>query len=343
MDPYTDVFHYVGTRTTGDGPGNYAITGPRWRGRLPRGLHRIRSRYQLAWIVGRTAVYGAHDLRNVHRIQNGYRLIPLKQYETRGLRWHPRRPRRIVTKHRSIPVPGGLDFFDKLGTALAKNPPPRRDAAILRELRAVGVGPGLHPSKEHLSAPVRAGLVAAAENGMADIYSLRVSLARQSILVHNGWYVPPADTGLYGTDYDLRAVVAVNGLAANRPAEAMYLVGAADQQHALLNGSHDYLIHFAPGHLPPARYFWSLTMYDKSFFLVPNRLNRYALGNRSASLKHNRDGSLDIYLQRTAPAGHEGNWLPAPAGPFEVTLRLYGPSNSALRGTYAYPQITRTR
>jgi hypothetical protein len=342
LDPYTNVFHYVGTRATGDRSGNYAITGPRWHGHLPRGLHRIRSAFQLAWIVGRTAVYGPHDLSNVHRTQNGYRLIPLKQYERHGLRWHPRRPRRIVKKHRSVPVPTGLSFFDQLGTALAADPPPKRDAAILRELRTVGVGPGLHPSQENLSAAVRAGLIAAAKNGMTDIYALRLSLAGKSIGVHNGWYVPSSDTGLYGTDYDLRAVVAVNGLAANRPVEAMYIVGAADQQHALLNGSHDYVIHFAAGHLPPARYFWSLTMYDESFFLVPNRLNRYALGNRSPSLKRNRDGSLDIYLQRTAPAGHRGNWLPAPAGQFEVTLRLYGPGKSALKGTYVYPHITRT-
>lgn len=53
-------------------------------------------------------------------------------------------------------------------------------------------------------------------------------------------------------------------------------------------------------------------------------------------------GSLDVYLSRTAPAGHESNWLPSPTGGFEVTMRLYGPRRSALDDTYIYPPIART-
>lgn len=342
LDPYTNVFHYLGTRTTGDRAGNFVITGPSFRGRVPKGLRRIRSRYQLAWLVGRTLVYGRADLPEVHRIQNGYRLIPLSQYLRRGLGWRPARPRRIITRHTTYKIPTGLAFFDQLGAALAHNPPPRRDAAVLRELRTMGIGPGLHPSREHLSPAVRAGLKDAVAQGPAQVFRLRESLAVQSIIAHDGWFVPPANTGAYRDDYSLRAVIAVYGLAANRPAEAMYIVGAADRTRTLLNGAHNYVVHFPSGHLPPARYFWSLTMYNQSFYLVPNPINRYAIGNRSAGLRYNRDGSLDIYIQHTAPAGHRSNWLPAPAGPFEVTLRLYGPRRSALRGTYVFPPITPT-
>ncbi len=84
-------------------------------------------------------------------------------------------------------------------------------------------------------------------------------------------------------------------------------------------------------------------MYDQDFFLVPNPIGRYSLSSHTATLKRNPDGSLDIYIQHTAPAGHRSNWLPAPAsGQFEVTLRLYGPQPRALNGTYIYPPITRT-
>jgi hypothetical protein len=340
LDPYTNVFHYVGTRTTGDGAGNFVITGPSFRGTLPRGLKRISSPYRRAWLAGRTLVYGAADLPTVHRIQDGYRLVPLAQYIRHGLNWHPPRPHRIITKHTTFTVPTGLAFFDQLGTALAENPPPRRDAAILRELRTVGIGPGLHPSSEHLSPAVLAGLTAAGNSGASHMFVLRAQLASKSLAVHNGWFVPPADTANYGTDYTLRAVIAVFGLAANRPAEAIYIVGVADNTHALLNGAQKYVIHFARGQLPPARYFWSLTMYNQNFYLVPNPINRYAVGNRS-QLERNPDGSIDIYLQTTAPAGHESNWLPAPADTFEVTLRMYGPLPSALQGTYVYPPINR--
>jgi hypothetical protein len=343
LDPYTNVFHYIGTRTTGDGAQTYVITGPSFRGRLPRGITRIRSHYQRAWLVGRTLVSGTTDLGAVHRIQNHYRLLPLSAYLKSGLGWRPQAPKRIVTQATKLAEPTGVAFFDALGTALADNPPPARDATILHQLRTVGIGPGLHPSHEHLSAAVLAGLTSAADSGPTHVAALKLSVAAHSAIAHDGWFVPPADIGDYGTDYELRAVVALNGIAANRPHEAIYIVGVTDSTHALLNAAHDYMIHFAAGQLPPARYFWSLTMYNQSFFLVPNPINRYELASHTASLKRNPDGSLDIYIQHTAPSGHESNWLPAPAsGQFEVTLRLYGPELSALSGHYVYPPIMRT-
>jgi hypothetical protein len=341
MDPYTNVFAYVGTRTTGQGPAGFLITGPGWRGRVPRGLRRIRSPYRLAWIVGRTLVNGPSDLARAYRVQDGYRLLPLSAYRRHGLNWTPPRPRVIIGTPVTLREPTGVAFFDALGTALAQNPPPARDAAMLSELRTVGVGPGLHPSREHLSAAVLAALATAADTGPARVAQLRTSLATASVVRTHGWFVPPSDTGDYGTDYQFRAVVALNGLAANRPAEAMYIVGVRDSTLQTLDGRFRYVIHFPAGHLPPARYFWSLTMYDQSFYLVANPLRRYELGNRSA-LKRNADGSLDIYLQHSAPRSHLSNWLPAPAtGAFEVTLRLYGPRSSALDGTYTYPPIVR--
>ena len=230
-----------------------------------------------------------------------------------------------------------MAFFDALGTALAETPPPSRDRSILRELRTVGIGPGLHPSKEHLTAAVLSGLAAAADGGPTHVYNLRESIAARSVLANNGWFVPPPDIADYGTDYKLRAVVALYGIAANRPAEAMYIVGVTDSTRTFLNGAHDYVLHFSAGQLPPARYFWSLTMYDQRFFLVSNPINRYELASHTAGLKHNSDGSLDIYIEHTAPPGHESNWLPAPTGQCELTLRLYGPLPTALERHYVYP------
>jgi len=342
IDPYTNVFHYVGTRTTGDGAGNYAITGPRFKGRLPSGLRRISSAYDHVWLAGRTLVNGPSDLPAVHRVQDGYKLIPLKQFVRAGLSYRPPRPSRIVRVPTKTAEPTGIAFFDALGDALAQNPPPAADAEILGRLASVGIGPGRHPSAEHLPAAVLMGLTAAADQGPASILSLRLKIAAPSVLAHNGWYVAPSDVGSFGIDYALRAVVAIYGIAANRPAEAMYPVGAADDTHATLSGSHSYLIHFAPGGLPPARFFWSLTMYDSSFFLVPNPINRYEIGNRTRGVLYNADGSLDVYVQSAAPAGHESNWLPSPPGGFQVTMRLYGPRPSALNGTYVYPVIKRT-
>lgn len=68
IDPYTNDFHYVGTRTTGDGAGNYVIVGPKFHGRVPASVHRIVSRYERVWIVGRTLVYGPSGLAAAHKI-----------------------------------------------------------------------------------------------------------------------------------------------------------------------------------------------------------------------------------------------------------------------------------
>ncbi len=343
LDPYTNDFAYVGTRTTGDGGGNWAITGPRFHGRLPAGIKRIRSRYNLVWLSGRTLVYGKSDLPAVHKVQDGYKLIPLKDFERYGLNWVPPRPKRIIKAARKATLPTGIAFFDQLGTALAKSPPPERDAPILREMATMGIGPGRQPSKENLSPGVLAGLTSAADNGLATVNTLRLKAALANGAQHNGWFVPPPDTGRYGTDYSLRSIIAVNGIGANIPREAMYVIGFETPASGLVTGDHHYVIHFAAHQLPPARYFWSLTMYNYAFYLIPNPINRYSIGNRTPGVRYNADGSLDIYIQSTPPAGHASNWLPCPSsGQFEMTLRMYGPRTNALDGTYHYPAITQT-
>ena len=342
LDPYTNVFHYVGTRTTGDRAGNYAIVGPTFHRRLPAGLHRIRSKYEHIWLCGRTLVYGPSGLGAAHKIQDGFKLVPLKAFEKVGVGYKAPRPKKVITTHRTALLPAGLAFFDALGDGLAQNPPPRRDHAILAELAKVGIGPGLRPSTDHLPAATAAGLKDAAAAGQSEIFILRAKLALASAAEHNGWFVAPPDIGNFGTDYKLRAVVAVNGLAANLPVEAMYPVGSFDSTGALLNGAHRYVIHIPASGYPPVHYYWSFTAYNVNLYLVSNPINRYAINQFTHDVKRNPDGSLDICLQATPPAGHESNWLPSPpAGQFEVILRMYGPKAAAVDNTYRYPSIIR--
>ena len=124
----------------------------------------------------------------------------------------------------------------------------------------------------------------------------------------------------------------------NVPQEAMYWTTSGDGAGHTLSGKHDYIIHFPPGGLPPNNAFWSLTMGDAKNRFVPNPLNRYSVSDRSG-LVPNADGSVDIYLQNAAPAGHESNWLPAPAGNFILWLRVYIPGAAILNGEYTVPPI----
>jgi hypothetical protein len=91
--------------------------------------------------------------------------------------------------------------------------------------------------------------------------------------------------------------------------------------------------------MPPAKAFWSITMYDADSFLVENPINRYNLA-AWMPLKYNEDGSLDLYFQKDSPGKEkEANWLPAPDGAFSVTMRIYWPEESALSGKWRPPAV----
>jgi len=126
------------------------------------------------------------------------------------------------------------------------------------------------------------------------------------------------------------------------PEEAMYWWANVDGAGHTLNGEHDYIVHFPPGGLPPNNAFWSLTMGDAKNHYVPNPINRYSVGDRSG-LVSNADGSVDIYIQDAAPAGHASNWLPAPRGNFILWLRVYEPDAAILNGTYKVPPVVKAK
>jgi hypothetical protein len=341
MDPYLNVFRYVGTRTTGEGAGNYAIVGPSWKGKLPAGVHRINAAYDQVWILGRTLVNSQADLASAHKVQKGYKLVPLKWFKRVGLAYKPHRPNQVITTPTIPTIPTGLAFYDALGNALAEFPPPARDSKVLSEMATAGIGAGLQPSTENLAAATVQGLQAADATAPAAVRSMFFANALGGARGNNGWYVPPSDLGNFGTDYKLRASIATSGLAANRPAEAIYGICVLDNSGTPLNGSHSYQLHFAANQLPPAKYFWSFSVYNSKSLLVANPYNRYSLGSYSP-LKYNKDGSLDIYLSPTPPAAHQSNWLPTPPNTLLLTgLRLYGPKPSALNHTYPYPVMQR--
>jgi hypothetical protein len=153
----------------------------------------------------------------------------------------------------------------------------------------------------------------------------------------NGWSTT-LKCGQPGNGILLRAAFAKTLPAVNVVEEAAYWTTTVDSSRQTLNGRHAYLLHFPPGHLPPNDAFWSLTITDVAGFMVSNPNNRHSLGDRSG-LVPNTDGSIDIYIQNTAPAGPESNWLPAPASKFKLMLRAYLPSPAILKGEYHVPPV----
>jgi hypothetical protein len=339
LDAYTNVFGYIGRRVTGTHAGNFAIVGPGWRGSLPSGVKPIHSPTNTVFVIGRTLVKSSGDVAAVNAIQRGYTLTPLSGS---GATTAP--PVFLTTSTlRPAPVPGGLAFYDAMGAAMKQDPPPVAERSLLRRFASVGIGPGRSPSTEGLDSATRKGLLEGASDGRHEIDGYGRALQAGSERQHNGWIVAPKTTGRYGTNYLLRGYIAKAALGANVPAEATYPAAFSDHAGATLTGAHRYVVHFAARQLPPVNAFWSLTMYAKDAFLVTNPINRYAIGDRTRGLHKNRDGSLDLVVQHSAPHGNRSNWLPAPKGVFLLFLRLYQPRASVLRGSWPLPTITRTR
>ncbi|MEV0600540.1 DUF1254 domain-containing protein [Streptomyces sp. NPDC050315] len=339
LSAWTDVIASPGKRTTGTTAGDFAITGPGWRGSLPAGVKEIKSSTNTAWIIGRTQLNGPADLPAVRALADRYTLKPLSAY---GRAYTPP-PGRI---DRSVPTTPPADrvarmdaptFFSHLASAMAANPPSPADARMVATLKRLGISPGKPFDINAKGAATAQALHQAVSAGQQKIQKAVSGLGKDV----NGWRFA-LDLGRYGTDYPRRAATAWQGLGANLPQDAVYPVTFTDSRGRQLTGAHRYTIHFPPGHTPPANAFWSLTMYDQQGFLVPNALGRYALGH-TAKPELNSDGSLDIHVQHEPPAaGERANWLPAPAGSFNLMLRMYWPQQSVLNGTWSPPPVITT-
>jgi len=158
----------------------------------------------------------------------------------------------------------------------------------------------------------------------------------------NGW-VTMYKLGLPNNGMFMRAACALAFPGpVNAPQEAMYWKTSVDDVNRELTGKHNYIMRFPAGGLPPNNAFWSLTMGDANNRFVENPINRYSVSDRSG-LVPNDDGSVDIYIQKTAPAGFEPNWLPAPSGKFILWLRVYMPDTLILGGKYNVPPVAEVK
>jgi hypothetical protein len=348
MDPWSENFANIGSPRGARPDGDYLVVTKKWKGKKPKGLKLLRSPYNRIWIIGRTLVKSQADLPNVHKVQNTFRITPLKK-------WNPKRPyaykypkpKHVDRTKNEAHIPGtgeGEDpaaYFDALGDQLKRFPPPARDKAMLAKLKkGLGIGPGLHPVADGKFDDAQlAALRAVVSGAAARMQSGLLSTYLENFDIHNGWVV--ARTGHYGTDYHRRAQIARYGLGAPTPNVAMYPVALMDHDKSPLNGAKRYVVHFDADQVkPPVQFFWSLTLYDNDSFFVDNPLNRYLLNDRS-DLKYNDDGSLDIYVQSSPPADSDqvNNWLPSPNGTaaqpaFRLTMRLYGLSKQGIQDLY---------
>lgn len=219
---------------------------------------------------------------------------------------------------------------------MKQNPPYPADAAEVAKFAKIGLVPG----QDFDASKLNADFVKRIPEIAFDRIMLQFKVNKY-VKDLNGWAFF-TKTGLYGTDYLLRAFATAIGLGANRTQDAVYPTSLKDANGKAYDGANKYVMHFAKGHLPPAEGFWSLTMYDSNYFFVTNPINRYSVSPRQ-HLKHNPDGSVDLYIQNSSPgADKEANWLPAPSGKFILMLRMYWPnekSPSIINGSWEPPPV----
>ncbi len=341
LDMWTDQFCATGTRTTGNKAQRLAFVGAGWQGQLPADVHVIRCPTVQGWLLGRAQTNGVADFVNVHRFQTGLSACPLSRLGSNT----PPEPAPVDPDvDIATPPPMQVEaltpraFVDILTRAMAVNVPHPNDYPILHRMSHLGIEAGRPFDWARASPETRAALDVAWPAALN-----RIKRPRRDASNHgNGWRIGLTTMGSYGTDYARRAAVAYFGLGAVGVEDAVYPSCFADSEGKPFDSGVRYRMHFSKDDLPPARAFWSLTMYDARQYFTENPIGRYAIGDRDA-LVYNADGSLDLFLQRSSPgAQHESNWLPTPAqGKFSLNLRLYWPDVRVLDGAWFPPLVVK--
>ena len=354
IDPWTNIFAYIGRRATGTKEGAFLFAPADWNGHVPDGVTRITTPNTVFTINARYAVSGPYDLPAVARLQDQTWVTPLSRYpEPPQAAWRTFGDRTIAPFNEDVREE--LRFWEQLRAWMALFPPNEIDLPLVCSFVPLGLlgGPETYL---HADADLVAILMQAERSGQATLDALAIGDMAAPV---NGWLRRPHAFD-YNTDrlelgtidspewkipnwewaHVVRAGTARAGLWRSHGYEADYAFAFWDGHGAPLSGAHRYVIHFEP--TPPVDAFWSLTMYDATnFYLVENPLNRYSIGDRTPGVRYNEDGSLDLYLQHASPgAEQEANWLPTPAGVFLPILRMYQPQAAVLDCRYVLPPIT---
>ena len=350
LDMWTDVFASPGWRTTGTQAGNFLITPPGWRPdlrekfiealKLPEGTQRIDAPTPYVWIIGRTKTDGPADYDAVHKIQAGYKITPLSEWgkppKPVEVKIDPSIDMKTPPKVQVDTMPADK-YFAYAAELLKLHPPHITDQPIIAQMKRIGIEPGKSFDMTKLDPAVQKALEGVPEDAQKLMKWKLSTIAR----VTNGWSMNTDTMGVYGNYYLKRAIITQYGLGANLPEDAIYPANLTDDAGKPLDGANKYTIHFDKTAIPPVSAFWSITLYDNDGFQVANGLNRFAVSSWMP-FKYNPDGSLDLYFQNESPGSDkEANWLPAPKGPFTLTMRLYAPKSDALTGKWNPPPVAK--
>lgn len=314
----------IGTRLHGTAGGRYLIATTGWNGPVPAGVKLFRVATPFTWILLRILVDRPADLAGARALQDRFRLSAMS-------------PTSMETAWPDGRDESPIGFFRILDFVLRSCGHPVGEEALLHRYEGIGIG-GPQPLDAVIrDADIRAGL----EAGFAEARSVIAGSIGQNGR-HGGGWTAPVDLGRYGHNYLYRAAINTLGTGANVVEENHPFTSFHDDRGLVLDGRRGaFELRLAPP--PPARFFWSVTVYDANTrALFANPWRKYVLGDRTAGVRRGRDGSVTIRFQTAPPGGRAGaNWLPVPAGPFYVTIRAQGPEAAITNGDWRPPAIRR--
>lgn len=339
-DERTDGFARLG-QMYNTKPGFYLVTGKDWNGKVPDGITGVikcPTRYGL--ILPR--VFQSDDPTDKEAVQpliNQINQYPLREFSGKM---------KIVDWKKTKSTPpdnskGGETkwvnpetFFDQLPDIVKEVPPQNGEEAWYAQVNSLLAAIAKDPK---LKETARQAAIDADKTLMDPL----LQFVNVGYPVKNNW-TTQSNGAQFGVDYLTRASCAKANIFVNKPIETKYFYQDLDSAGTRLNGSNKYTVTFAKGEIPPVKGFWSLTIYNKEHFFVPNQLNRYSLGTKNKGLKKNPDGSLTLYVQSTPPdADKMSNWLPAPKDAFSLYIRCYWPEERVVNDSWNPPAVIKLK
>jgi len=357
-DVFTNVVQTLGSGWGTPG-GKFLLVGPEWQGDKPDGfVDVIRMPTNYGGVFPRSfAARTPEAAARAIAVQNQMGVYPLSKNENGPKQFDCEAYTRNkvfaggVTEEMIVADPEvartqwvvPTRFWKDLQHMLSVNPTVGMDDAAMAEQAKVLVALGKSDPKW------QARLDHAVLHADADLHAA-AKYEHVGIDVGNGWQ-RQRNGGLWGADWFGRAQAAVVYILVNDYHEAIYLIRGTDSEGALLDGKHSYTMTFPKDALPPVDRskggFWSLTMYDKDYFMLANSPNgRTNIGTVSLDaneLTFAEDGSLTLTMSATEPAdaAAKANWLPASAGQFALIIRAYVPGQAILDDSYKFPNVER--
>ena len=325
-DAWTNNFANPGFRESPAQGETIMLVGPdhNANSELPKGVRVIHSPTNLVWVISRVLAGEGADVDTARALQSGITLTcpagTTSAAAPSGVAHWMGLPEDTMAA--LLARPGDAEaiaaqFFTNLCRSLVDQRVAAEDTGFAHWVARCGLTASAQFDFTQLPDALRSGLV----QGLVDAarWLEEASRSRRAKPWSMNFHV-----GRYGSNYLVRALTAYKGLGALAAEEALYAMCDFDAERQGLDGRHRYAMRFASGELPPVDGFWSVTMYEADRFLYANPMGRHSIGDRTAQLRTDADGGLTLTVSHTQPAD-PSNWLPAPAGPCYLVMRMYMP------------------